>query len=84
MNFIHILYTKFYETHNSNLPAPDRIRRPTRSEAEKFGQVQTFIQSYIKNLTFFVPPLCSYHLTVKYIHKASNSNVATMCLLEKV
>ena len=56
-----------------------------RSEAEKFGQVQVFIESDIKNLTFLPvpPPLCTYHLAVIYIHKASDS-VATMSLLEEV
>ena len=58
-----------------------------RSEAEKFVLVkEVFIQPDIKNLTFLpVPsPLCTYHLAVTYIHKASDSDVATMCLLEKV
>jgi len=57
-----------------------------RSKDEKFGQVQVFIQLDIKNLTFLsIPPLlCTYHLIVIYIHKASDSDVATMYLLEKV
>jgi len=64
-----------------------RLRiRIVRSENEKFGQVQVFIQPDIKNLTFLsvLLLLCTYHLVVIYIHKASDSDVATMCLLEKV
>jgi len=59
-----------------------------RSEAEKFGQVQAFIQLYIKNLTFL--PVHTASLLVLFgcyiygIHKASDSDMATMCLLKKV
>jgi len=56
------------------------------SEVKKFGQVQTFIEPYVKNFAFLsvASPPCSYHLAVKNIYKASDSNVATMYLLEKV